>query len=121
MPEHVTVRETIEYTVTLEGWENGDFTRLSHVNAESTTTVLREIIGHHHEPDYVIGLDADKEVHILYADRLEVFNHRSHDAVIARFRDLTGYAGRLTLFDDLVDTDKSWFPESNRPEPTTAS
>lgn len=110
MPEHITVRETIEYTVQLQGWENGDFSHLSYQDATSTKTVLREIIGRRHEPDYVIGLDDVREVHILFAGGVEVFTHRSHDAVIAHFRELSGYTGHLTLFDDLVDTDKSWRP-----------
>lgn len=108
MPEHITVRETIEYTVVLEGWENGNFSHLSHQDADNSKTVLREIIGRRHEPDYVIDLDEDREVHILRADGVEVFAHRSHDAVIAHFRELTGYTGDVELFDDLVDTDKSW-------------
>lgn len=108
MPEHVTVRETIEYTVQLQGWENGDFSHLSYQDADNTKTVLREIIGRRHEPDYVIGLDDERQVHILFADGAEVFTHRSHDAVIAHFRERSGYTGPIGLFDDLVDTDKSW-------------
>jgi hypothetical protein len=108
MPERVTVRETIEYTVILEGWESGDISHLSHRDADNAKTVVREIIGRRHEPDYVIGLDCDRQVHTLYADGAEVFAHRSHDAVIAHFRDITGYTGHLELFDDLEDTDKSW-------------
>ncbi|MET4143843.1 hypothetical protein [Arthrobacter sp. UYCo732] len=108
MPEHITVRETIEYTVQLEGWENGHFSHLSHHDANNTKTVLREIIGLRHEPDYLIGLDAERQVHILFADGAEVFASRSHDEVIAHFRERSGYTGHLALFDDLVDTDKSW-------------
>lgn len=108
MPDHVTVRETIEYTVALEGWENGDYSHLSFRDARDAKTVLREVIARRHEPDYVIGLDDDRQVHILLADGAEVFAHRSHDAVIAHFRELTGYTGHLELFDDLEDTDKSW-------------
>jgi hypothetical protein len=108
MPERITVRETIEYTVVLEGWENGDFSHLTHLDADNAKTVVKEIIGRRHEPDYVIGLDDDREVYILYADGAEVFTHRSHDAVIAHFREITGYTGHLELFDDLEDTDKSW-------------
>lgn len=108
MPDHITVRETIEYTVELQGWENGDFSHLSYQDATNAKTVVREIIGRRHEPDYVISLDGKREVHILLADGVEVFANRSHDAVIAHFRELSGYIGPLDLFDDLVDTDKSW-------------
>jgi hypothetical protein len=94
MPDHVTIRETLEYTVRLEGWEDGNFNHLSYQDANSTKTVLREIIGRRHEPDYVLGLDDARQVHI--------------DAVIADFRQRSGYTGHLDLFDDLVDTDKSW-------------
>jgi hypothetical protein len=70
--------------------------------------VLREIIDRRHEPDYVLSLDDDRQVHILLADGVEVFAHRSHDAVIAHFRELTGFTGQFELFDDLEDADKSW-------------
>jgi hypothetical protein len=108
MPDHVTIRETIEFTVALEGWENGDFSHLSHQDATSTKTVLREIIDRRHEPDYVLDVDDSREVHILLADGAEVFAHRSHDAVIARFKELSGYTGHLELFGDLEDPDLSW-------------
>lgn len=108
MTDHITVRETIEYTVPLQGWENGDYSHLTHLDATSTKTVLREIIGRRHEPDYVISLDEKREVHILLADGVEVFADRSHDAVIAHFRELTRYTGHLELFDDLEDKDLSW-------------
>lgn len=108
MTDHVTIRETIEYTVVLEGWENGNYSHLSHLDAANAKTVLREVIDRRHEPDYVLDLDPAREVHILLADRVEVFAHRSHDAVVARFRELTGYAGSFELFDDLEDTGKSW-------------
>lgn len=108
MPERVTVRETIEYTVVLEGWENGDVSHVSHLDADNAKTVVKEVIGRRHEPDYVIDLDEGRQVHLLRADGTEVFAHRSHDAVIAHFRKITGYTGHLELFDDLEDTDKSW-------------
>ncbi|QOT19564.1 hypothetical protein [Paenarthrobacter sp. YJN-5] len=108
MTDHITIRETLEYTVPLQGWENGDYSHLTHLDATSTKSVLREIIDRRHEPDYVISLDDDRQVHILLADGAEVFAHRSHDSVINHFRELTGYTGHLELFGDLEDTDKSW-------------
>lgn len=114
MSDHITVRETIEYTVELQGWENGDISHLSFQDATNAKTVVREIIGRRHEPDYVIDLDDKREVHLLLADGAEVFAHRSHDAVIAHFRELSGYTGHIELFDDLTDQDLSWTqqPES---------
>lgn len=121
MPDHVTVRETIEYTVALEGWENGDFSHLSYQDATSTKTVLREIIGRRHEPDYVLDLDDVREVHILLADGAEVFAHRSHDAVIAHFRELTGYTGEFEHFGDLENPDLSWSPDGTVQHDSAAS
>lgn len=108
MTDHITIRETIEYTVPFQGWENGDYSHLTHHDATSTKSVLREIIDRRHEPDYILSLDNDRQVHILYTDGTEAFAHRSHDAVIAYFRELTGYTGHIELFDDLEDVDKSW-------------
>ncbi|WP_157365056.1 hypothetical protein [Arthrobacter sp. QXT-31] len=56
----------------------------------------------------MIDIDFKREVYILRADGVEVFGDRSHDAVIAKFREITGSTQLIDLFDDLEDKDKSW-------------
>lgn len=110
MSEHITIRETIEYTIEIDGPVNdpSELSYLGYMDASNTKTILKEIIGQRHEPDYVISLDDNREVHILLADATEVFADRSHDAVMLKFRELTGYTGDLHLVGDLENKDLSW-------------
>jgi hypothetical protein len=110
MSEHITIRETIEYTIQIDGPVNdpSELSYLGYMDASNTKTILKEIIDQRHEPDYVISLDDIREVHILLADATEVFADRSHDVVMLKFRELTGYTGDLHLVGDLENKDLSW-------------
>lgn len=110
MPDFITYRETIEYRIQLPGNEHEaeSFYGDSYRDASEVKSLHREVIGRHHEPDYVFDCDLRRQVHILLVDGAEVFAHRSHDAVIARFRELSGYTGHLELIGDLQDQDLSW-------------
>lgn len=118
MPDFITYRETIEFTIELPRDEHDaeSFYGDSFRDAENVKSILKEVIDRRHEPDYVIDCDHQREVHILLADRTEVFAHRSHDAVIARFRELSGYTGDIFPFKDLMDTGRSWYTDYNQPQ-----
>lgn len=122
MPDFITYRETIEFTIQLPGNEHDaeSFYGDSFRDAESVKSIVKEVIERRHEPDYVLDCDNQREVHILLADRVEVFAHRSHDAVIARFRELSGYTGDIFPFEDLVDTGRSWYTDYVQPQPVAA-
>ena len=122
MPDFITYRETIEFTIQLPGNEHDaeSFYGDSFRDAESVKSIVKEVIERRHEPDYVLDCDNQREVHILLADRVEVFAHRSHDAVIARFRELSGYTGDIFPFEDLVDTGRSWHTDYVHPQPVAA-
>lgn len=110
MADFITYRETIEYTIALprNDYEAESFYGDSFRDAERVKSLHREVIGRRHEPDYVFDINTEREVHILLADGVEVFAHRSHDAVVAKYRELTGSTYRIELFGDLDDPDKSW-------------
>jgi hypothetical protein len=118
MTDYIGYRETIEYTIALprDDHEAESFYGDSFGDAESVKSIVREVIERRHEPDYVIDCDNQRQVHILLADRAEVFAHRSHDSVIAKFRELSGYTGEIFPFDDLLDTGRSWYIDCDQPQ-----
>lgn len=118
MPDYIKYRETIEYTIELprNDFEAESFYGDSFRDAESVKSIVKEVIERRHEPDYVFDCDHQREVHILLADGDEVFAHRSHDAVVAKFRELTGYTGEISPFEDLVDTGLSWYTDYDQPQ-----
>jgi hypothetical protein len=110
MPDYIKFRETIEYEIQVPA---NDFEAEQHYGygfreAGSVKSIAKEVVGRRHETDYVVDADFSRGVYILRADGIEVFADRSHDAVIAKFRELTGSIQRIDLFDDLEDKDKSW-------------
>lgn len=118
MTDYIKYRETIEYTIALprDDHEAESYYGDTFRDAENVKSIVKEVIERRHEPDYVIDLDNQREVHILLADRAEVFAHRSHDAVIARFRELSGYTGDIFPFKDLEDTGRSWYTDYDQPQ-----
>lgn len=110
MPDFITIRETIEYTLRLprdpaeREYFEPDFT-----DADDIRSVIKEVIECRHEPDYVLDCDLEREVHILLADSVEVFASRSHDVVYEHFKELTNQPDmQYVVVGDLENPDEKW-------------
>ncbi|MCU6480524.1 hypothetical protein [Arthrobacter sp. A2-55] len=111
MPEIITVRETIEYTITVPtGSYPMALEEVSYLDATSSRTLLKDVVSKVHEPAYVFDLDMEREVFTLLADGVEVFASRSHDARLDHYLSLGGehVPGWTERYDDLENTDRVW-------------
>jgi hypothetical protein len=114
MPDILTIRETLEYTVEVpsDPDEHPHWTGSYH-DATTMKSVSREIVDRRHEPDYVLRADTDRGLYLLTEDGQEVFANRSQDAVYERYKELTGQPDLDYFhFDDIDDPDKSWRPSA---------
>ncbi|NKX55964.1 hypothetical protein [Arthrobacter mobilis] len=110
MPDFITIRETIEYTVKLpDNPEERAGFQPDYLDAGDVRSIVRQEVRRFHEPAYVIGADQERELHVLYADGEEVYANRSYDAVWEHFKEMTGQPDLYyRAWGDLDDPDKSW-------------
>lgn len=106
MPDFITYRETIEYTVQLP-WDDDEADRW-HEERIEVKTISKEEIGRRHEVDCVLGTDLEAELHHLLADGERIFESRSHDAVVEHCGSLGDDVSRVFRYGDLDNPDKSW-------------
>lgn len=81
MTERITIREVVEYTIEVaESEKDNPEEWPDYFNAEGEIkSVHREVLDREHLVDYVLDVDIHREVWILRADGVNVFESRSHD------------------------------------------
>lgn len=107
MTDYITYRETVEFTVRLP---RNDY-EAEHSWGEErqdVKVISREEIGRRHEPDYTLDCDLKAELYRLLKDGEQVFEHRSHDAVLEHAASLGEATSSMTRFNDLDDPDRTW-------------
>lgn len=107
MTDFITYREVREYTVRLP---RNDY-EAEHSygeEPEDVKVISKEEIGRHHEPDYTLDCDLKAECYRLLKDGEQVFEHRSHDAVLEHAASLGQATAHMSRFGDLDDPDLSW-------------